>query len=157
MKSLVKKFKKSLKKAIQDDFNSKGFSLISALVASVIGLIVIFGLNKSLIHLNTQSMQLQSQMKTQALISRVNNILNDDCDFNKLQAAIPFGKSPYFETEKSYGLNYDKGLNYFDPTRPNCFRQDTLCNIKMYYQVGNELKYNSFSCTTPPPPPPPES
>ena len=149
---MVKKFKKSLKKAVQDHFNSKGFSLISALVASVIGLVVIFGINKSLIHLNTQSMQLQSQIKIQALIKRVDDIITSSCDFEDLQRKIPFGTSPY-EIEKSYGLKQPDGMNYFNSDPNNCCATPPppTCNIKMYYQVDNEVKYSSFTCTNPPP------
>ena len=152
MKSLVKtvkKFKKSLRKTIQDDFNSKGLSLISTLVASVIGLIVIFGLNKSLVHLNTQSMQLKSEIKIQNLNRRVSDILANKCNFNELQDKIRFGETG--EVEKSYGLK-NPGMNYFDRS---CLDNSgtTTCDIKMYYQVSNEFKYSPFSCSYPTPTP----
>lgn len=148
--------------------NNKGFSLISTLVASVIGLIVIFGLNKSLVHLNTQSMALQSQIKHQNLHSRVQAFFNDPdkCakHFNsfipqvlgssKFQYAalrtviggqarstgVDFNKS---EFKKSYFLKLN-GMNTFETTC-NGPVTNRICNIKMYYQKDDEIMVQLIS------------
>jgi len=133
-------FKKFLKK--RSLFNNRGFSLISTLVASVIGLIVIFGLGRSLDNINTRSNQLKSQMQLLNLNSGVNSLLQSQCCYEVLEAAVDLSDS---NVQKSYSLKKN-GLNYFDGR--GCNVTCGNCKIKMYYQLANDnqIHFTHFSC-----------
>jgi len=119
---------------------NKGFSLISVLVGSMTGLIVMLGLTKAFVNMNTKAMDIQSELKIQDLNNRIVSILDNTCSFKHLEEQIPLGISPY-TVEKAYGLNYSKGINYFDLKE-----EGDLCKIKLYYQVDNKINYSQFAC-----------
>ena len=174
-KKQLRVIKQSFKKALHRELNKKGFSLISVMVASVIGLIVIYGLNKSLVHLNMQSQALEARMKQINLQTTVKNYFNslDKCTnffscshsfktspnsfrfsaltlldaSNNLQNSTVDFSNPNFV--KSLNLK-EGGYNLFEGRCP-CVPSLTEpceyhdCKILMYTQTGNNIKYHQIA------------
>ncbi|MCZ0932367.1 MAG: hypothetical protein OXJ52_04340 [Oligoflexia bacterium] len=57
--------------------NNSGFSIMGALVASAIGLIVLIGITKSFVQMNFQIKQAQQKTQRISLISLLGNHIND--------------------------------------------------------------------------------
>ena len=165
IKKQLRVIKQSLKKTLHKKIDKRGFSLISVMVSSVIGLIVVFGLNKSLVHLNMQSQELQSQMKQLNLQTTVQNFFSNpascsrffSCSYNFKRtpnnfrfsvlpnSAIDFSNTNFV---KSYKLKVG-GYNLFIAECPCVPGLSTCdyhgCTIKMYLQTGNDIKYQQIS------------
>ena len=99
--------------------NQKGFSLVGALTASVIGLMVTYGITHTLVQTKLNTLAIEKRERRRGLYSFVNNVLsNSQSCLNTLKGKALTGNS----TDKSFeitALKDENDNNLMDLSKPN--------------------------------------
>ena len=137
--------------------------MLGVLIASVIGLIVMYSLNRSLVHIFTQVDRVKQENRRELLFGTISSLLKNEIKCGKtfknfFDSIVLLNKVYFFEIEdtdidlndpdfrKKYSLNEGDSFNYMEARCPACTAysngQTQLWTVRIYTQYSNSVQYD---------------